>query len=293
MAVAARHRAGKLLLGGLDDLERADAARFSRTAGALGQQPDAGAVLRQPPVRRERHQAVAIGAGDCARPEVAFNADVVRLSRKNPLVLRFSPANELARHVVELCTQGRTVCPWPLDRRFEDQGGDWVQVIGDRRVAQPMDFDRDASAASGRIQNRLGRQRSSGNVFNPMTIVLSWRVRECTLVAVRIEAEVLLRSLGGVEPTTGRDRVAVNPEHVQKLLPVGVRRQQRREHGCTCGYQRPARPPHVEVVRWRQRCHGSAFSGAFLPDLGDRQPAFDQAGVRHRSVSCSLRRAAP
>ena len=52
VAVTAGHGAGKLLLGRADDLERADAARRSGTVDAVRQQPDAGAVRRESPVRR-------------------------------------------------------------------------------------------------------------------------------------------------------------------------------------------------------------------------------------------------
>ena len=57
--VAAGHSAGKLLLHRPDDLERADAARGSRTAGAVRKQPDAGPVRGEPPVGRQGHEAIA------------------------------------------------------------------------------------------------------------------------------------------------------------------------------------------------------------------------------------------
>ena len=68
-----RHRAARLLPGGLDDLEGATPAFGTGTSAQVGLEPDPSATRCQPPVRRERHQALAIGAGDGARPEVAVN----------------------------------------------------------------------------------------------------------------------------------------------------------------------------------------------------------------------------
>ena len=223
VAVAAGHRAGKLLFGRGDDLERADAAGGSRTGGAVGPQPDAGPVRGEPPVRRQRHEAVAVRAGDRVRPDVAFDTDVFRFSREDLLVLRFRPANELARYVFEMHKQTRAVSLWPFNRRLEDQSGNRIQVVGDRRVAQPMNFDWNTAATRGRIQNRQRFQGTPGNGLDPITITVGWRVRKRAFVAVGIGTEILLASLGRVKPAPCRHRIPVNPEHVQELLSVSVR----------------------------------------------------------------------
>ena len=81
---------------------------------------------------------------------------------------------------------------------------------------------------------------------------------------------------------TCRNRVSTNPQHVQEPLAIGVGGKQRGEHGSSRGYERSARPPHVQVVDWRQCRHRPTFSDALFSERRNRQPAFDEAGVRHR-----------
>ena len=147
------------------------------------------------------------GAGDCARPEVAFDTDVFSFSWEDLLVLRFRPANELPRYVFELRKQTRAVSLWPFNRRLQDQGGNRVQVVGDCRVAQPMNFDWNTAATRGRIQNRQRFEGTPGNALDPITITVGWRVRERAFVAVGIGTEILLASLGRVKPAPCRHRI--------------------------------------------------------------------------------------
>ena len=153
-----------------------------------------------------------------------------------------------------------------------------------------MDLHRDAAAPSGRVQDSRSLRSAPGNPFNPLAISLAWPVRECPFVTVRIRAQILPASLGSVELASRSHRIPVNPEHVQEPLPVGVGRQQRRQHRRAGGHERPPRPPDMKTIRRRKRGHRRSLARALDAERRDRQPAFDQAGVGHRSCSRSTRR---
>ena len=281
--VAAGHRARKLLLGRADDLERADAARGSRTAGAVGQQPDPGSVRRQPPVRRQRHEAVAVRAGDRARPEVAVRPSVVlRLLWKNAGKTLPGFGYELPAEFFNRFLKVRAVRGRPGDRRTLDQGGDRIQIVGVCRKAKTDSLERNAAAARCRIENG---QISSGVLREPVFLRPGRRVAERAGVSVSVGAEANPRSIRGGNAPLGRHRIPVDPDDVQELLPVRVRRQQRRQDGRPRRHQRPARPPDVEAVRCRKRRHRRPLARALDAERRNRQPAFDQADVRHLAVS--------
>ena len=78
--------------------------------------------------------------------------------------------------------------------------------------------------------------------------------------------------------------IPMNTDDMHELVPVCIRREQRRQHSRSRRDQRPARPPDVEAVRRREWGHRCSLTRAFDSERSDRQPAFNQAGVRHRSV---------
>ena len=100
-AVAARHRAGRLLSGRVDDLECTEAARGTCVRADTGPEPDPGAVGGQPPIRRERHEAIAIGAGDGACPEIALNADPFGFRGENTVIFRLGPLDKFMCKLVK------------------------------------------------------------------------------------------------------------------------------------------------------------------------------------------------
>ena len=120
----------------------------------------------------------------------------------------------------------------------------------------------------------------------PLLVVERGRIAECSRVIVGIRHADSCSS-GPIDGLLCRHRIPVNPDDVQKLLPIGIRRQQRRQHRRARCDQWAPRPPDVKVVDRRQCHHGSPFPDALLAKRRDRQPAFDQAGVQ---PSCGPRR---
>ena len=231
---AAGHCAGKLLFGRGDDLERADAAGGSRTGGAVGPQPNAGPVRGEPPVRRQWHQTVAVGAGDRACPEVAVNASSDRLrvrlrenvARRSSMRFRPRASSPTVRRTAMFST--RTVWRRPLDRRtHRSRAATGLRSLATRREAQPSSLERDAPATGGRIENR---QRVTGGFSTAATIANRVVGPASTLERARSSRTDCLRQGArrcGFAPRSilprGCDRIPVNPEQVQELLPVGVR----------------------------------------------------------------------
>ena len=242
--VPASYRARELLVNRPDDLERADAARGSRTTGAIGQQPDAGAVGGEAPVRRQRHEAVAVRAGDRTRPEVV-RGDRIRLGLGREIRGQtfLSRHHEAPCQLLERRNEPRAVCGRPFYRRAHDQRGDGVQVVGHGSGAEPQRLERDAPASGGRIEHGDGRQALGaergvqpvlvgrfGSVLERSRIAVSLVRERLPLVLVRVALEPFSTLTRRLDPASGSYRVSVNPEHAQELLPVGIRRQQRRKH---------------------------------------------------------------
>src|SRR5262249_2875328 len=67
--VTVRHRAGRVLVDRVHDLEAAMTVGAARPIAQLWGQPHSGTVRCQPPIRRERDQPVAIRAADGASPQ--------------------------------------------------------------------------------------------------------------------------------------------------------------------------------------------------------------------------------
>ena len=111
---------------------------------------------------------------------------------------------------------------------------------------------------------------------------------EGAAVRIRIRHS-LTRSLRLIDRPACGHRIPVDADGVEKGLPVGVRRQKRREHRRPGGHQRPSRPPHMQVVGRRQRRHRAPFPGALLAERRDRQPVLDESAVGHRRFPGSVR----
>ena len=82
---------------------------------------------------------------------------------------------------------------------------------------------------------------------NPFTVLLTRRVLESTLVVVRV-CNTHARSLHILDRDTSRDRITMNPQHMQKPRPVGVGGEEARQHRRAAGDERPAGEPDVEPV---------------------------------------------
>ena len=174
------------------------------------------------------------------------------------------------------------MCRRPLDRRAREQSCYGVQVIRVCRKPQAHGLQRNASAAGCRIENS---QRFRRRILpKPSPIHIGQRVGERAGISVRVRAKALSRSIRVGDATPRSHWVPVNPNDVQEPLPIGIRRQQRSEYRRAGGHQRPTRPPDMEPIRRRKRRHRRSLPRALDPDLGDRQPAFDQARVRHGSA---------
>ena len=183
--VATGHRTGKLFLGRPDDLERTDATGGSRTVGAVGQEPDAGSVRREPPVRRERDDTVAVRAGDRAGPKVRHVELIDFPLGKEWTESILDAASPFGGQFLESCSDVGSAPGRPLDRGPHHQGCDRIEVVCQRREPCPERLERDAPATRGRIQNRNGSPVGQ-RLAEPVGITARWRVLESALVAVRI-----------------------------------------------------------------------------------------------------------
>ena len=142
-AVTARHRSVRLLFGGVDNIERADAAFRSRPGTEIGHQLDAGPIGRQTPVRRQRHKAIAIRAGDRACPEVAVWPGVVFRFIRERFGKAFADSrSELVSKCFNCLLNVYTVFGRPINCRVLNQRCDRIQVIGVRRKPQTERLER-------------------------------------------------------------------------------------------------------------------------------------------------------
>ena len=190
-----------------------------RTGGAVGPQPDAGPVRGEPPVRRQWHQTVAVGAGDRACPQVRHVEPIDFTLREQRAKAILDAPSPIGGQFFELFADVQRERRRPLDGGLHHKSRDRVEVVGESREASPECFERDAPATGGRIKNR----HALGDCFlQPLPIAALRRVLEGALVAVRIVYPDACSSRP-VDLIAGRHRIPVNPKHVQELLPVGVR----------------------------------------------------------------------
>ena len=113
----------------------------------------------------------------------------------------------------------------PLDRRALDQGRDRIQVIGVNRDSKAEALERDAPTARGWVQNS-----HSAVPCEPASVRVRRRVAERPGVPVGVSPEPLASPVRVGDAHFGGHRIPMNTQVVQEPLPVGVGRQQRREH---------------------------------------------------------------
>ena len=284
--VAARHRPRRLLGGGLDDLERADAAPGTRPGAGRRFQPDAGPTRRKPPIRRQRNQPIAIRTRDSARPEITIGARVAfRFFGKHAgetfANCRCQPASQL----LHFCLDFDSVLRGPLQRRALDESRNRIQIVGTGFKAETHGLEGNAAPAGCRIEDRDVLRK---NARQPVPVVLRRCVAESAGIAVSRRPEPLACPGGNGNSLLRRHRIPMNPEHVQEPAAIRVRRQQGRQHRRPRRHERPPRPPDMQAVRHRKRRHRRPLARAFDADLRNRQPALDQPRVSHfaRPAEC-------
>ena len=251
----------------------------------MRRQPDAGAAGCKPPVWRERNEPVAVRTGDGPRPQITDDLNAIGFRRKHTLVLRLRPADELTAQRLERVKRGGPVSERPIDGGHENQRGDGVEVVRQGGSPQPLRFHGNAAAAGGRVEYRNGGQRPPRCARQPVLVFITWRICEGTSVAIRVRPQILPRALRRIDPASGRHRIAVNAEHVQKPAPVRVRRQEGGQHGGPRRHQRAPRPPDVQVVNRWQRGHRPPLADTLLTKCRNRKPPLDQPDIGHRLKS--------
>ena len=178
------------------------------------------------------------------------------------------------------------VLPEPLgvfDCCSKDRDSYRIQVVRQARQPEPRCLERYAAASGSRIENRYlfeGPQHRR----QPLLVVSIRAVAERAIVVVRI-VDAIPSTERLIDDSSGGHRIAANPDHSHKPLPVRVRWEQGCEHGRARGHQRPPCPPDMKAVWSGEGSHGSALPQALYSQRCNRQPALDQAGVRHVFVS--------
>jgi hypothetical protein len=223
--VAALHRARAVVLDRADDLERAALRR------RVGHDAHAGSVWRKPPVRRQRHEALAVRAADRPRPQVSVDAVSFRLGGKDSGVLRQRHLDKPCGKPIERIADLQSEAHRCVDGLAQQQRRDGVQVVRQRVDTETHCLERDAATAGGRVENDRRCDTATASFrAEPIALSLGRRVRERPRIAVDVRTEVLTRALGRVDPKACLDGIPVDPEHAHELLAVRVGREQRREH---------------------------------------------------------------
>ncbi len=149
----APHGGLRLLAGGMHDLEGARPVGPARTCAGLGAKSDPDPARREPPVRRQRHEARAVRAHDGAGVEVAHNLNPLPLPREHADVLGPGSAYEFRRQLLKFVCQRGSMYRWPSDCRFENQTGNRIQIVAGRGKAHAQRFHGDASTAGSWIKD--------------------------------------------------------------------------------------------------------------------------------------------
>src|SRR5271157_1589523 len=242
-------------------------------------EPDARPLAVEPPVRRQRPQATTVRTTDRAGPEPIRGHTVgERLRWEEWCEALVATVYELACELVKPFVQRLTVAAGEFHCCFEDQPSDWVQVIRNGVQAEACGLERYAPATRRRIQNTSPFivSQQTGLLCQPLTFLVRCRIGERPLVAVSLALEPLTRSFGLVDPATRGHRVPMNPQHVQELRPVRIRRQQACQDCRPAGHEGASRPPDMKTIRGWKRRHRRPLAQALDADLGDRQPLLDQ-----------------
>ena len=266
----------------LSPLDRRPAQVSARPAIDARLQPDTSAVRRQPPVRRQRYEPVAVRAGHGPRPQVVRRYGVLlRLRRKPRRQQIFPDLDETGCQTLELLLEVVPVVARPLGRGAHDERRDRIEVVGKGSETEPGRLEGDAPAARRRVEDDKFGELPTERFRQPVPGLVIGHMAERARVAVRLTLESLALPPGSVDPTSRSHRIAVDPEHVQEPAPVRVRRQQGGQHRRPRRHQRTPRPPDVEAVRRGKRRHRRPLARALDADLRDRQPPLDQPDVAH------------
>ena len=135
----------------------------------------------------------------------------------------------------------------PFHGRTHYQHGNRVEIICDCFITEPNSLEGDTSATGGRIENGGVTHQSR----HPLCISFVGYVRERPRITVSLSLKVFSATTGVVNLLSRRHWVTVDTQDVQKFLSVSVRGQQRCKDRRPRRHQRPARPPHVEIVDGR------------------------------------------
>ncbi len=284
-AVATRHGTRRLVLRLMHDLERTHPTFRTRPRSRIRLQPNPNPTQRQAPVRRQRNQPIAIRTDDRPRPKVGErNGRRLGLIREIRCKSFLPQQNKPFRQISNFGTKFLPVLRWPLDRRPHDQDRHRIQIVCGHRKTKSNCLEGNAPSASGRIECRQAVRRLPQNGRHPCNIALARNMAERSRIAVGWTLEAITAPTRSVDPPACRNGIPVDSQHAQEALPIRIRREQRRQNRRPRSHQRPTRPPDMEIVGGWQRRHGTALAHAFLSELGDRQPALDQARViRHGS----------
>ena len=205
-----------------------------------GPQPDAGSTGCKPPVRRQRHEAIAVGTGHGTSPEVAIRSRVV---------IRFSAGTHRSYSgLSQVPALRRAKLPPDLHRScFQPR---CRASTGHSRVARSEPVPRRAfrSLAMNRRQSKPNRPRTGTlpppavgsttrkqrNVLAPSTrfqpllrSAFAWRVgRRPGSSRRRFGSKPFARSrFAAAMLLLRRHRIPMNTQHMKELLPICVFRQ--------------------------------------------------------------------
>ena len=248
----------------------------------MRREPDPGSARRQPPVRRERNEPVAVRAGDGACPEIVRRYGVLlRFCRKPRRQQVFPDLDETIRQTLEFLLEIVPVVARPLGGGAHDERRNRIEVVGKGFKTEPGRLERNASATRRRVEDDKLGESSVESFRQPVAGIVIGYVAECVRVAVRLTFKPLALPPGSVDSASRSHRIAVDSEHMQEPIPIHARRQQGRQHRRPRRHKRTPRPPDVQPVRRRERRHRRALARALDADLRDRQPPLDQPDVSH------------
>lgn len=123
-------------------------------ARGVGEEAHASPVRSKPPVRREGDEAIAVGAGDSAGPEVAVRSAIVfGFVRKHACQSLTDFFDEQYAELLELPVGFEAMGQRPFDGGSKDQRRHWVEIISDSGEPESRRLGGDASASSSRIED--------------------------------------------------------------------------------------------------------------------------------------------
>ena len=136
-------------------------------------EPDADSAGCEAPVDRQRHRALAIWAGNGSRPQVTFDDYAAWFSGKQRPKLWFCPSYEFPGQLGVMRQQLGSMTPWPVDGCLENQGSDWVQIVGSNRKTDSAGLKRNAPPpAVGSRMVKWSRECPTVSLTHPISSTL-------------------------------------------------------------------------------------------------------------------------